>query len=322
MTPLPANDVDLRVQLLSLMLKNPVMPASGCFSFGREVARFYDLGLLGAIVVKATTLTERMGNPTPRVAETPAGMLNAIGLQNPGVERVLEEELPHLAKYDNLPVIVNVAGTAVEDYVEVVRRLGDSPLVAAIELNISCPNVKCGGIQFGTDRGMAAEMVAAVKEAATQPVIVKLSPNVADIGDMAQACEEAGADALSLINTLVGMRIDIDRRTPLLANGTGGLSGPAILPVAVRMVYEVAARVRIPVIGVGGVASGRDAVEFLQAGAVAVQVGTANFTDPFACPRIIEEVRDWCAASGVSRVADLIAAANPAALRLRKERAL
>lgn len=322
MTTVTKDDVDLRVKLLSFALKNPVMPASGCFSFGREVAQFYDLGLLGAIVVKATTLTERMGNPTPRVAETPAGMLNAIGLQNPGVLRVLEEELPHLAQYENLPVIVNVAGTAVEDYVEVVSRLADSPHVAAIELNISCPNVKCGGIQFGTDKAMAAPMVAAVKQAARQPVIVKLSPNVSDIGEMAQACEDAGADALSLINTLVGMRIDIDRRKPLLANGTGGLSGPAILPVAVRMVYEVAARVRIPVIGVGGVASGRDVIEFLQAGADAVQVGTANFTDPFACPRIIDEVRDWCAKSGVSRVADLIAAANPAARRMREERAV
>ncbi len=319
MTP---DEVDLRVKLLALTLKNPVMPASGCFSFGREMAGFYDLGLLGAIVVKATTLTERMGNPAPRVAETPAGMLNAIGLQNPGVKRVLQEELPHLTQYENLPVIVNVAGTEIADYVEVVRRLADSPQVAAIELNISCPNVKCGGIQFGTDKGMAASVVKEVKRAARQPVIVKLSPNVSDIGEMAEACAGAGADALSLINTLIGMRIDIDRRQPILANGTGGLSGPAIRPVAVRMVYEVAARVHIPVIGIGGVASGRDVIEFLQAGADAVQVGTANFTDPFACPRIIGEVRDWCAQNGVKRVADVIAAANPAAQRRRKERAV
>lgn len=308
--PSCAGEVDLRVPFLGRTLKNPVMPASGCFSFGKEMAQWYDLNQLGAIVVKATTLEERDGNPTPRLAETPAGMLNAIGLQNPGVARVLSDELPHLAAYPQLPVIVNVAGTAIDDYVEVAGRLAKSPLVWALELNISCPNVKCGGIQFGTDPAMAAEMVRAVKGVSDKPVIVKLSPNVTDIAAMAVACEQAGADALSLINTLVGMHIDIEHRRPLLANGTGGLSGPAIRPVALRMVYEVTSRVGIPVLGIGGVTTGRDVVEFLMAGAAAVQVGTANFTDPLACPRIIGELREWCAAHGVLRVAELVGAAK------------
>lgn len=302
--------VDLGVDFLHFHLKNPVMPASGCFSFGKEGAEWFDLGLLGAIVVKGTTLEERQGNWTPRVAETPSGMLNAIGLQNPGVHAVVAEELERLRRYDRLPVIVNVAGTAVEDYVETARALCESPDVDALELNISCPNVRCGGIQFGTDPDMAAEMVRAIKQVATVPVIVKLSPNVADIVSMAAACEEAGADALSLINTLVGMVIDVERRAPLLANGVGGLSGPAVRPVAVRMVYEVSRAVEIPVIGMGGIASGRDVVEFLMAGASAVAVGTANFTDPLACPRIIGELRDWCAAHGVRRVSELIGAAK------------
>lgn len=302
--------VDLGVEFLHFHLKNPVMPASGCFSFGKEGAEWFDLGLLGAIVVKGTTLEERQGNKTPRVAETPSGMLNSIGLQNPGVHAVVAEELAHLRRYDGLPVIVNVAGTAVEDYVDTARALCGSPDVDALELNISCPNVRCGGIQFGTDPDMAAEMVRAIKEVATVPVIVKLSPNVADIAGMAAACEEAGADALSLINTLIGMAIDVDRRAPLLANGVGGLSGPAVRPVAVRMVYEVTSAVAIPVIGMGGITTGRDVVEFLMAGASAVAVGTANFTDPLACPRIIGELRDWCAAHGVRRVSELIGAAK------------
>lgn len=307
--------VDLSVDLLGRTLKNPVMPASGCFSFGREVAAYYDLGLLGAIVVKATTLEERQGNPTPRLAETPAGMLNAIGLQNPGVQKVMADELPFLRRFEDLPAIVNVAGTAVDDYVEVVKQLTLSPDVFAIELNISCPNVKCGGIQFGTDPQMAADMVRAIKAVAHVPVIVKLSPNVTDIVAMAVACEEAGADALSLINTLVGMQIDVDRRRPLLANRSGGLSGPAIRPIAVRMVYDVTERVRIPVIGIGGIMTGRDVVEFLMAGATAVEVGTANFVDPLACPRIIDELRDWCVQHRVTSVRELIGAAKEGGLR-------
>lgn len=303
-------DVDLAVNLLSLHLKNPVMPASGCFSFGKEIASFYDLDVLGAIVVKATTLEERLGNPPPRVAETAAGMLNAIGLQNPGVKRVIEEELPHLRQYQSVPVIVNVAGTAVDDYVAVARELSSSPDVSAIELNISCPNVKCGGIQFGSDPQMAAAMVRAIKTVATRPVIVKLSPNVTDIVQMAVACEEAGADALSLINTVIGMKIDLEQRRPLLGNGIGGLSGPAIKPIAVRMVYDVFRYVSIPIIGVGGIMTGADVIEFLMAGATAVQVGTANFVDPHACPRIIDETRQWCAQHGVRSTRELIGAAH------------
>ena len=309
------HDVDLAVEFCGLQLKNPVMPASGCFSFGKEMEMFYDLNLLGAIVVKATTLEERMGNPTPRIAETPAGMLNSIGLQNPGVEKVIRDELPYLRRFSSLPVIVNVAGTMVEDYMAVVHRLNDSQDFDAIELNISCPNVKCGGIQFGTDPEMAAEMVKAIKEASNRPVMVKLSPNVTNIVEMAQACEAAGADAISLINTLIGMQIDVEKRAPLLGNGVGGLSGPAVKPVALRMVYEVASNVNVPVIGIGGIFTGKDAIEFLMAGAKAVQVGTANFTDPFAIPRIVDEIKEWCAAHGVKHIDELIGAANPMSRR-------
>ncbi len=301
--------VDLRVPFLHETLKNPVMPASGCFSFGEEMRQFYDLNMLGAIVVKATTLDERQGNPTPRIAETPAGMLNAIGLQNPGVQAVLHHELPRLNDFPELPVIVNVAGTAIEDYVEVVKALNHSDAISMLELNISCPNVKCGGIQFGTDPVMASDMVKAIKAVSRFPVIVKLSPNVTDIVSMALAVEEAGADAISLINTLIGMQIDLEKRRPLLANGIGGLSGPAVKPVAVRMVYEVSQKVRVPVIGIGGIRTGEDAIEFIMAGASAVQVGTANFTDPYACPTIIEQMEAWCRAHGVAKVKELIGAA-------------
>lgn len=300
--------VDLSVRIGDLHLKNPVMPASGCFAFGKEMAEWYDLSKLGAIVVKATTLEPRLGNPTPRVAETPGGMLNAIGLQNPGVDKVIAEELPHLRRYD-LPIIVNVAGTAVDDYVETARRLCGSGYADALELNISCPNVKCGGIQFGVDPVVAADLVREVKAVSTVPLIVKLSPNVTDIVAMAKAVEEAGADALSMINTLVGMTIDIERRRPLIGIGTGGLSGPAIKPVAVRMIYQTARAVSIPIIGMGGIMSGEDAVEFLMAGASAVAVGTANFVNPYACPEIIDGIAAWCEAHHVTRVEELIGAA-------------
>ncbi|ASS75820.1 dihydroorotate dehydrogenase B catalytic subunit [Tumebacillus algifaecis] len=299
-----ATSVDLSVEIGSLKLKNPVMPASGCFAFGKEFADFYDLSVLGAITVKATTLEPRLGNPTPRVAETPGGMLNAIGLQNPGVEKIIAEELPHLRSYD-IPVIVNVAGTTVEDYVAVTERLMDSTDVDAIEVNISCPNVKCGGIQFGTDPAQAAHVTREIKRVSKVPVIVKLSPNVTDIVAMAQAVEAAGADAISLINTLVGMSIDLNKKRPLIANGIGGLSGPAVKPVAVRMTYQVAQAVNIPLIGMGGIMTGEDAIEFMLAGASAVAVGTANFVNPMACPEIIEEIRTYCADHGVERVRDL-----------------
>jgi dihydroorotate dehydrogenase (NAD+) catalytic subunit len=296
--------VDLSVQIGSLNLKNPVMPASGCFAFGKEFADFYNLSELGAICVKATTMEPRLGNPTPRVAETPGGMLNAIGLQNPGVEKIIGEELPHLRAYD-IPVIVNIAGTTVEDYVDVTRRLMESEDVDAIEVNISCPNVKCGGIQFGTDPAQAAHVTSEIKKVSNVPVIVKLSPNVADIVSMAKAVEDAGADGISLINTLVGMQIDLQKRRPLIANGVAGLSGPAVKPVAVRMTYQVAQAVKIPLIGMGGIMEAEDAVEFLLAGATAVAVGTANFVNPFACPEIISGLRRYCEENGIARVRDL-----------------
>lgn len=279
----------LEVKLPGLDLKNPIIPASGCFGFGKEFSRFYDLSCLGAIMIKATTKEPRFGNPTPRVAETGAGMLNAIGLQNPGLDSVLHNELPWLEQYDT-PIIANVAGSQVEDYVEVAEHISKAPNVHALELNISCPNVKTGGIAFGTNPEMAADLTKAVKEVSDVPVYVKLSPNVANITEIALAIEEAGADGLTMINTLIGMRLDLKTGKPILANKTGGLSGPAVKPVAIRMVYEVSQAVNIPIIGMGGVQTAEDALEFLLAGASAVAVGTANFVNPFACPEIIEQL--------------------------------
>ncbi len=279
----------LHVELPGLSLKNPIMPASGCFGFGKEYSQFYDLGKLGAIMIKATTAQPRFGNPTPRVAETSAGMLNAIGLQNPGLDKVLSEELPWLEKYD-VPIIANVAGSQIEDYVEVAREISKAPNVHALELNISCPNVKTGGIAFGTIPEVAAELTRFVKEVSSVPVYVKLSPNVSNITEMAKAIEEAGADGLTMINTLIGMRIDLKTGKPILANKTGGLSGPAIKPVAIRMIHEVSQAVSIPIIGMGGVQTAEDVLEYFYAGASAVAVGTANFVDPFVCPTIIEEL--------------------------------
>ncbi len=265
------------------------MPASGCFGFGREYSQFYDLSKLGAIMIKATTPEPRFGNPTPRVAETDAGMLNAIGLQNPGLEKVISEELPFLNGYD-VPIIANIAGSQVEDYVKVAREISKSPNVKALELNISCPNVKEGGITFGTDPEIAKGVTKAVKEVSEVPVYVKLSPNVTDIVEMAKAVEAGGADGLTMINTLIGMRLNLKTGKPIIANKTGGLSGPAIKPVALRMIYEVSQQVSIPIIGMGGISSAEDVIEFFYAGASAVAVGTANFVDPFICPTIIEEL--------------------------------
>ncbi|WP_339248157.1 dihydroorotate dehydrogenase [Bacillus sp. FSL R5-0523] len=279
----------LEVKLPGLNLKNPIIPASGCFGFGKEFSRFYDLSCLGAIMIKATTKEPRFGNPTPRVAETGAGMLNAIGLQNPGLDSVLHNELPWLEQFDT-PIIANVAGSQVEDYVEVAEHISKAPNVHALELNISCPNVKTGGIAFGTNPEMAADLTKAVKEVSDVPVYVKLSPNVANITEIALAIEEAGADGLTMINTLIGMRLDLKTGKPILANKTGGLSGPAVKPVAIRMVYEVSQMVNIPIIGMGGVQTAEDALEFLLAGASAVAVGTVNFVNPFACPEIIEQL--------------------------------
>ncbi|MEH7652508.1 dihydroorotate dehydrogenase [Bacillus safensis] len=295
----------LNVELPGLSLKNPIIPASGCFGFGREFASLYDLSLLGGIMIKATTLEPRFGNPTPRVAETGAGMLNAIGLQNPGLKGVLENELPWLEQFDT-PIIANVAGSQVDDYVEVAKQLSQAKNVHALELNISCPNVKTGGIAFGTDPNMAASLTKAVKKVSSVPVYVKLSPNVANIVEIAQAIEAAGADGLTMINTLIGMRLDLKTGKPILANKTGGLSGPAVKPVAVRMVHEVSQAVSIPIIGMGGVQSAEDVLEFLLAGASAVAVGTANFVNPFICPEIIEELPNVLAAYGYSSVEECI----------------
>ncbi|MBP3853972.1 MAG: dihydroorotate dehydrogenase [Erysipelotrichaceae bacterium] len=281
--------MNLAISLPGLQLKNPIIPASGCFGFGREFAEYYDLSVLGGIAIKSATLQERFGNPTPRIAETPGGMLNAIGLQNKGVRAIKETELPWLAQFDT-EIIANVAGATEEEYVQVIQALNDSPVVKAYELNISCPNVKHGGIGLGTKPELAAHVTKLAVEAAQKPVYVKLSPNVTDIVEIARAVQEAGAHGLVLINTLLGMRIDLKTGKPLLANTTGGLSGPAIKPVAIRMVYQVSQAVDIPVIGVGGITDAYDVLEFLNAGASAVEVGAHNFVDPYACPKIIEQL--------------------------------
>lgn len=295
----------LNLQLPGLDLKNPIMPASGCFGFGREYAQLYNLSKLGAIMIKATTVETRKGNPTPRVAETSAGMLNAIGLQNPGIEKVMAEELKFLESYD-VPVIANVAGTEVADYVEVAERISKASNVKALELNISCPNVKCGGIQFGTDPETAKQLTAAVKAVSSVPVYVKLSPNVTNIVDIAKAVEAGGADGITMINTLVGMRLDERTGKPVIANGTGGLSGPAIKPVAIRMVYDVYKAVNIPIIGMGGVTCAQDVIDFMSAGASAVAVGTANFVDHFVCPTIIDELPDLLDTLNLNHISELI----------------
>lgn len=281
--------MDLKVSLPGLNLKNPIIPASGCFGFGREYAELYDLSLLGGIAIKSATPANRYGNPTPRVAETPSGMLNAIGLQNPGVDVIMEKELPWLGQYDT-EIIANIAGASEEEYVEVIQKLNASDVVKAYELNISCPNVKHGGIGLGTDPKLAANMTRLAKSVANKPVYVKLSPNVTNIVEIAKAVEEAGADGIVLINTLMGMRLDLHTGKPILANVTGGLSGPAIKPVAIRMIYQVYQAVNIPIIGVGGITCAEDVLEFLYAGASAVEVGMQNFVDPFCCVKIIEEL--------------------------------
>lgn len=298
----------LAVNLPGLALKNPIMPASGCFGFGKEYGEYYDLDQLGSIMVKATTKEARYGNPTPRVAETPSGMLNAIGLQNPGLDVVKHEILPDLyQRYPNLPIIANVAGSTQEEYVEVCQQISMVPNVTAIELNISCPNVKHGGIAFGTDATVAGELIHAVKQVSSIPVYAKLSPNVTDIVPIAQAIEQAGADGFTMINTLLGMRIDLKTRRPILANQTGGLSGPAIKPVAIRLIHQVAQATKLPIIGMGGVYTVDDVLEMFMAGASAVAVGTANFTDPFICPKLIEQLPQRMDDLNISSLEALIA---------------
>lgn len=293
----------LHISLPGLDLKNPVMPASGCFSFGREFSQLYDLSELGAIMIKAATEELRMGNKTPRVAETSSGMLNAIGLQNPGVDHIIEHELKYLEQFD-VPVIANVAGTKIEDYVEVAKKISKAPNVSALELNISCPNVKEGGIQFGTDPGTAERLTAAVKEVSAKPVYVKLSPNVTNIVDMAKSIAQA-ADGITMINTLVGMRLDNNGR-PILANTTGGLSGPAIKPVALNMVYQVRqALPDIPIIGMGGIATVDDVLDFISVGADAVAIGTMNFTNPYICKELIDELEKKTEEMNLNHIHDI-----------------
>ncbi|MET0960593.1 MAG: dihydroorotate dehydrogenase [Psychrobacillus psychrotolerans] len=295
----------LATLLPGLSLKNPIMPASGCFGFGKEYAKLYDLSQLGAIMIKATTPETRLGNPTPRVAETPSGMLNAIGLQNPGLKKVLENELTWLEQYE-VPIIANVAGYTTEDYVTVAEAISKAPNVHALELNISCPNVKQGGITFGTDPLIAEELTKAVKAVSSVPVYVKLSPNVTDIGEIAKAVEAGGADGITMINTLLGLRLDTKTGRPVIANVTGGLSGPAIKPIALRMIYDVAQKVSIPIIGMGGISNIDDVVDFLSAGASAVAIGTANFVDPFICPNLIEQLPAKLDELGFNTVTDLV----------------
>lgn len=294
------------VKLAGVTLKNPILTASGTFGSGQEYAQFVDLNKLGGVVTKGVANVPWEGNPTPRVAEVYGGMLNAIGLQNPGIDVFVERDIPFLTKYDT-KIVVNVCGKSEADYVEVVERLADQP-VDLLEINISCPNVKEGGIAFGQDPKAAAAITKAVKAVAKQPVVMKLSPNVTDIAYMAQAVEAAGADAVSLINTLTGMKIDVKKRQFALANRTGGMSGPAIHPIAVRMVYQVAQAVKIPIIGMGGVMSAEDALELMLAGATAVSVGTANFTNPRITEEIVEGIRDYMAEQDVDDITDLIGA--------------
>ena len=304
--------VDLSVSLAGVTLKNPIIPASGTFGYGREFAEIYDLNILGSFSWKGTTRDPRPGNPQPRIAETPGGMLNAVGLQNPGMEAVLREEVPNIAKIFRGPVIANVCGFSLEEYAENCARLNDAEQVRILEVNISCPNVHAGGRNFGSDPQSAAAVTRAVRAATKKPVFMKLSPNVTDIAEIAKACEAEGADGLCLINTLLGMRIDLNAKRPLIANRTGGLSGPALFPVAVRMVWDVYEAVgeKIPVIGCGGVSSAEDAAELMLAGASAVEVGAASLRDPWACKKIIEDLPAVCERLVVSKISELTGGAH------------
>ncbi len=296
----------LSVNLCGIPLDNPVIPASGTFGFGYEYAELYDINCLGTFSFKGTTREARFGNPTPRIAECTAGLINAVGLQNPGVEQVIARELPKLKECFHKPVMANVSGFSVEDYAYTCRLLDQQEQVGWLEVNVSCPNVHGGGMSFGTDPKAAAEVTAAVKQVTTKPVIVKLSPNVTDIASIAKACEDAGADGISLINTMLGMRIDLRSRKPIIANTMGGFSGPAIFPVAVRMVYQVAKAVKVPVIGMGGVSSVEDVLEMMLAGATAVEVGAANLVNPYACRDIIRDLPETMERYGIENPCDII----------------
>ena len=297
---------NLSVNLCGIKLENPIIPASGTFGFGYEFADIYDINVLGTFSFKGTTRDARFGNPTPRIAECPNGMINAVGLQNPGVEKVISEELPKLSKCFNKKVMANVSGFSVEDYAYTCEKLDKCEQVGWLEVNVSCPNVHGGGMSFGTEPSAAAEVTRAVKAVTTKPVIIKLSPNVTDIVSIAKACEDAGADGISLINTLLGMRIDLKTKKPVIANKMGGFSGPAIFPVAVRMVYQVANAVKIPVIGMGGVSTAEDVIEIMLAGATAVEVGAANLVDPYACRDIINDLPRVMKKYGIDNLSDII----------------
>lgn len=304
--------VDLSVSLAGIPLKNPVIPASGTFGYGREYAELYDLNILGSFSWKGTTRDARPGNPQPRIAETESGMLNAVGLQNPGIDAVIAQEVPNIAKLFQGPVIANIGGFSLEEYADNCRKLEGCDQVGILEVNISCPNVHAGGQNFGSDPKSAAAVTKAVKAATKKPVFMKLSPNVTDIAEIAKACADAGADGICLINTLLSMRIDLKTKRPLLANRTGGLSGPAVFPVAVRMIWDVYEAVKLPIIGCGGVASARDVCEMMLAGASAVEVGAANLRDPYACKTIIEDLPAVCEQLGVTKISELTGGAHHA----------
>ncbi|MBQ5602129.1 MAG: dihydroorotate dehydrogenase [Clostridia bacterium] len=302
--------VETKVELCGITLDNPVIPASGTYGFGYEFAELYDINMLGTFSFKGTTKDPRFGNPTPRIAECPMGMINSVGLQNPGVEKVISEELPKLKKCFNKPVMANVSGFSVEEYVYTCEKLDKCDQVGWLEVNVSCPNVHGGGMSFGTSPEAAAEVTRAVKAVTTKPVIIKLSPNVTDIVSIAKACEEAGADGISLINTLLGMRIDLRTKKPVIANKMGGFSGSAIFPVAVRMVYQVANAVKIPVVGMGGVSSAEDVIEMMLAGASAVEVGAANLVNPYACRDIINDLPRVMEKYGIKNLSEIIGGAH------------
>lgn len=298
--------VDLSVNLAGMQMDNPIVPASGTFGFGNEFKDFYDINILGSFSFKGTTKDARFGNPTPRIAECKNGMINAVGLQNPGVYHVIEHELPEMKKYFHKKVIANVSGFSVDDYAYTCELLDREEQVGILEVNVSCPNVHGGGMSFGTSPEAAAEVTKAVKAVTTKPVFIKLSPNVTDIVSIAKACEEAGADGICLVNTLLGMRVDIKRRQPVIANKMGGFSGDAIFPVAVRMVYQVSKACNIPVMGCGGVSTAKDVIEMMMAGATAVQVGAANLVNPYVCKDIIEQLPDECEKLGIEKISDII----------------
>ena len=302
--------VNTKVTLCGVPLDNPVMAASGTFGFGAEYAALYDINCLGSFSFKGTTLAPRFGNPTPRIAECTSGMINAVGLQNPGVDAVISTELPKLKTYFHKPVMANVSGFSLEEYAETCRRLDSQDQIGWFEVNVSCPNVHGGGMSFGTDPAAAAAVTKAVKAVTTKPVFVKLSPNVTDIVSIAKACEDAGADGISLINTLLGMRIDLRTRKPVVANKMGGFSGPAIFPVALRMVYQVAGAVKIPVIGMGGVCSASDVIEMMLAGATTVQVGAYNLVEPYACRNIVRDLPDTMKKYGIQNLSEIIGGAH------------